>query len=75
MSGSGTVGPSEFQNKMHTRQTLMMAMDAKIKQARSHLSHGFHDPAIMEEIEHLSCILKTYIGFENVLLDSNLDID
>jgi hypothetical protein len=60
---------------MHTRQTLMMAMDAKIKKARAHLSHGFHDPAIMEDIACLSDILKTYTLFENVLFKSNMDID
>jgi hypothetical protein len=60
---------------MHNRQTLMMAMEAKIRKARAHLSHGFHDPVIMIEIQYLSDILKTYIGFENVLFDTNLDID
>jgi hypothetical protein len=60
---------------MHTRQTLMMSMDAKIKKARAHLSHGFHDPQIMEEIDHLSTILKLYIQFEDILIDSNMDID
>jgi hypothetical protein len=60
---------------MHNRRTLMMAMDARIKKARSHLSHGFHDPAVMEEIAYLSDILKTYTLFENVLFDSNMDID
>jgi hypothetical protein len=60
---------------MHTAKTLMTAMDSKIKKARAHLSQGFHDPAIMEDIENLSHILKMYTHFENVLFNSNLDID
>ena len=61
--------------KMHTIDTLMSAMDKKIKQARDDLSHGFHDPLTMEEIDIISNILHKYISYENVLKQSNMDVD
>lgn len=53
----------------------MSAMDKKIKQARDNLSHGFHDPLTMEEIDIISNILHKYISYENVLKRSNMDVD
>lgn len=53
----------------------MNVMDKKIKHARDNLSHGFHDPLTMEEIDIISNILHKYISYENVLKRSNMDVD
>jgi len=53
----------------------MSSMDFKIKKARSHLSHGFHDPKLMEEIDIISQTIKKCMTFEKSLIEANMDID
>jgi hypothetical protein len=53
----------------------MMSMEFKIKKARSHLSHGIHDPKLMKEIDIISHTLNTCLSFEKSLIESNMDID
>ena len=53
----------------------MMTIEAKIRKVRAHMSHGFHDPSIMEDIACLSDVLKICISFENLIMDANMDID
>jgi hypothetical protein len=56
-------------------RSLMMSMEFKIKKARSHLSHGIHDPKLMKEIDIISHTLNTCMSFEKSLIESNMDID
>ena len=60
---------------MHSIDSLMSAMDAKIKKAHENLSHGCIDDVIMEEIEILSEILQKYVKFKKKLKSLNTDID
>lgn len=57
------------------KTVLMDAMQCKIKEARSNLSIGWHNPEVMEQIDQLYKVLKDVEKFERALITDNMDID
>ncbi len=61
---------------MSNAKTLIMyAMGSKLKQVRSDLTNGYHNPILMEEIGHLNDVIELVISFEHRLLSELDDID
>ena len=58
-----------------TKTALMDTMQLKINEARANLSIGWHNPDVMEDIEHLYKTLKCVEKFELNLYLDNMDID
>jgi hypothetical protein len=76
MRASRFEGPkTNHPTNMNLKESLTNAAQAKIRQARLDLSIGWHNPELLEEIDHIMSAIKILRNFETKLIMGNLDID